>query len=61
MAKGGNWRNEMTRKWEISDLDGSNKRTVTLKQFRAELDAAKKRAMEIFNASLLAEQNRLNQ
>ena len=48
----------MTRKWEISDLDGSNKRTFTLKQFRAELDAAKKRAMEIFNASIIAEQNR---
>ena len=41
----------MTRKWEISDLDGSNKRTVTLEQFRAEVEAAKKRAMEIFNAS----------
>jgi hypothetical protein len=29
------------RTWEISDLDGSNKRTVTLTQYRAELDAAK--------------------
>lgn len=48
----------MNRTWEISDLDGSNKRTVTLEQFRAELDAAKKRAMEIFNASIIAEQRR---
>jgi hypothetical protein len=29
------------RTWEISDLDGSNKRTVTLAQYRAELDARK--------------------
>lgn len=29
----------MKRKWEISDLDGSNKRTVTLVQFRAEIEA----------------------
>ena len=27
--------------WEISDIDGSNKRTVTLAQYRAELDARK--------------------
>jgi hypothetical protein len=34
---------EMTaeRTWEISDLDGSNKRTVTLAQYKAELAAAK--------------------
>jgi hypothetical protein len=29
------------RTWEISDIDGSNKRTVTLAQYRAELDARK--------------------
>lgn len=29
------------RTWQISDLDGSNKRTVTLAQYRAEVDAAK--------------------
>ncbi len=34
----------MERTWEISDLDGSNKRTVTLAQYRAELDAAKTKA-----------------
>ena len=33
------------RTWEISDIDGSNKRTVTLAQYRAELDAAKAKAM----------------
>jgi hypothetical protein len=31
----------MERTWEISDIDGANKRTVTLAQFRAELDARK--------------------
>lgn len=34
--------------WEISDLDGGNRRRVTLAQFRAEVDAAKKRAMAIY-------------
>ncbi len=29
------------RTWEISDIDGSNKRTITLAQYRAELDARK--------------------
>ena len=38
------------RTWEISDIDGTNKRTVTLAQYRAELDAAKVRAMAIYNA-----------
>lgn len=33
------------RTWEISDIDGSNKRTVTLAQYRAELDAAKAKAL----------------
>ena len=27
------------RTWEISDIDGTNKRTITLAQFRAELNA----------------------
>lgn len=31
----------MERTWEISDIDGKNKRTVTLAQYRAELDARK--------------------
>lgn len=35
----------MERTWEIRDIDGSNPRTVTLAQYRAELDAAKVRAM----------------
>lgn len=39
------------RTWEITDLDGSNRRTVTLAQYRAELDAAKIKAMAIFNAA----------
>ena len=29
------------RTWKISDIDGTNKRTVTLAQYRAELDARK--------------------
>lgn len=33
------------RTWEISDIDGSNKRTVTLAQYRAELDAAKVKSL----------------
>jgi hypothetical protein len=39
------------RTWEISDIDGSNKRTVTLAQYRAEVDAAKKRAEAIHAAN----------
>jgi hypothetical protein len=35
------------RTYRISDIDGSNKRTVTLAQYRAELDAAKKKAEAI--------------
>lgn len=38
----------MPKTWEISDIDGRNKRTVTLEQFRAEVETAKKRALEIF-------------
>jgi len=41
----------MERTWEISDLDGTNKRTVTLAQYRAELDAAKTKALAIFRAN----------
>ena len=37
------------RTWEISDIDGSNKRRVTLAQYRAELDAAKNRALAIYH------------
>lgn len=39
------------RTWEISDIDGSNRRTVTLAQFRAEVDAAKAKAEAIFTAA----------
>lgn len=44
----------MERTWEISDIDGSNKRTVTLAQYRAELDAAKIKATAIYNRSVAA-------
>ncbi len=37
--------------WEISDIDGSNKRRVTFAQFRAEVDAAKAKAEAIFTAA----------
>lgn len=37
--------------WEIRDIGGSNPRTVTLAQYRAELDAAKVRAMAIFKST----------
>jgi hypothetical protein len=33
------------RTWTISDIDGSNVRNITLAQYRAELDAAKAKAM----------------
>lgn len=36
----------MKRTWEITDLDGSNKRAVTLEQFRVEIEAAKKATMK---------------
>ena len=29
------------RTWQISDIDGKNRRTVTLAQYRAEIEAAK--------------------
>ncbi len=40
-----------TKTWQISDIDGSNKRRVTLAQFRAEVDAAKAKAEAIFAAA----------
>ena len=40
----------MERTWEISDIDGRNKRTVTLAQYRAELDAALKRVRPVVAA-----------
>lgn len=47
------------RTYEISDCDGSNKRTVTLAQYRAELDAAKKKALAIHARNIaLVEQSR---
>ena len=38
---------QTARTWEISDLDGSNKRCVTLAEFRAELDRRKALAAPI--------------
>ena len=38
------------RTWEISDIDGRNKRTVTLAQFRAEIDERKAMAAPIIEA-----------
>jgi hypothetical protein len=40
----------MTRSWEISDLDGTNKRRVTLAEYRAEIEAAKAKAAKVMNA-----------
>lgn len=36
------------RTWEISDLDGANKRTVTLAQFKAEVATARAKALAKF-------------
>lgn len=44
---------EIERTWVISDIDGKNPRTVTLAQYRAELDAAKIRALEIHRRNVL--------
>ncbi len=33
------------RTWEISDIDGRNRRTVTLAEYRAEVEAAKAAAL----------------
>lgn len=38
------------RTWEIGDIDGSNKRTVTPAQYRAELDARKAMTKPIVEA-----------
>jgi hypothetical protein len=38
------------RTWEISDIDGGNKRRVTLAQYRAELDARKALVQPIADA-----------
>ena len=38
------------RTWEITDIDGSNKRTVTLNSFRAELDERAVYAKAIMDA-----------
>jgi hypothetical protein len=38
------------RTWEISDIDGSNKRRVTLAQYRTELDARKAMTKPIMDA-----------
>lgn len=44
----------MKRTFTITDLDGSNPRTHTLKSLRAEIDAAKKTAMEKLRANAKA-------
>lgn len=38
------------RTWEISDIDGKNKRRVTLAQYRAEIEARKVMAAPIMAA-----------
>ena len=40
----------MERTWEIGDLDGGNRRAVTLAQYRAELDARKVHTAKIMAA-----------
>lgn len=40
----------MTKTWIITDLDGSNRRRVTLAQYRVEVEAAKRRAEAIHAA-----------
>lgn len=40
----------MERTWVIRDVDGSNPRTVTLAQYRAELAAAKARVAPVVEA-----------
>ena len=41
----------MAQTWEISDIDGSNKRTVTLEQYLAEVKAAAVKARAIHEAN----------
>lgn len=43
---------ETERTWEISDIDGSNKRTVTLAQFLADNEAKKAKASTIYASAL---------
>ena len=38
------------RTWEISDIDGRNKRTVTLAQYRAEIETAKAKVAPVVSA-----------
>lgn len=38
------------RTWQIADIDGRNKRTVTLAQYRSELDARKAMAAKVMDA-----------
>ena len=40
----------MERTWEISNIDGTNKRRVTLAQYRAELEARRKMTAPIMAA-----------
>ena len=39
-----------SRTWNISDIDGRDKRTVTLAQYLAEVDAAKARVKPVADA-----------
>ena len=39
-----------TRTWNISDIDGGNRRRVTLAQFRAEIDTRKEMARRVMDA-----------
>lgn len=43
-------RSTASRNWEISNIDGSNKRAVTLAQYRAEIEAAKQRVRPVVDA-----------
>jgi hypothetical protein len=38
------------RTWEVRNIDGSNPRQMTLARYRAELDAAKAKAMIAFKS-----------
>ena len=38
------------RTWEISDIDGRNKRCITLAQYRAEIEAAKAKVAPVMSA-----------
>lgn len=41
----------LSRTWEISDIDGRDKRTVTLAQYLAEVAAAKARVKPVADAA----------